>query len=473
MGKVCEEPFLEKVYYENCRGCKLERLNKNQQGVPYKRLLTIWVIVLSSCLPISSLYPFLYFMIRDFHVAQADEDIGYYAGFVGAAYMLGRALTSVFWGMLADKYGRKPTIITGAITVVIFNTLFGFSVNLWMAISTRFLLGSLNGILGPIYAYACESVPYEYQALGLSTLSSAWSIALIMGPAVGGFLAQPTEKYPSLFSKGSIFGRFPYLLPCLCISAFTLPVAIGSFWLPETLHIHNETKSVEDISSPKALKGATPQASSKSLIKNWPLISAIIVYCLFSLHDMAYSEIFSLWAVSPRKLGGLSYTTDRVGTVLSITGVGMLIFQVFIYPHVQKLLGPILWVRITGILSIPLLQSYPSIALLSGLSLTLVINFASIAKNAMTMAAITSLLLMQSRAVDRDQRGTANGIAVTSMSLFKAIGPVLGGALLSWAEKRQHARFLPGSMMMFFLLNVVELAAVLLTFKPFLVERQA
>ena len=33
---------------------------------------------------------------------------------------------------------------------VIFNTLFGLSTNFWMAISTRFLLGSLCGILGPM-----------------------------------------------------------------------------------------------------------------------------------------------------------------------------------------------------------------------------------------------------------------------------------------------------------------------------------
>ena len=33
---------------------------------------------------------------------------------------------------------------------VIFNTLFGHSVNFWMAVTTRFLLGSLNGLLGPI-----------------------------------------------------------------------------------------------------------------------------------------------------------------------------------------------------------------------------------------------------------------------------------------------------------------------------------
>ncbi|KAF5194416.1 hypothetical protein FRX31_015997, partial [Thalictrum thalictroides] len=33
---------------------------------------------------------------------------------------------------------------------VLFNTLFGFSTSFWMAVTTRFLLGSLNGVLGPI-----------------------------------------------------------------------------------------------------------------------------------------------------------------------------------------------------------------------------------------------------------------------------------------------------------------------------------
>ncbi|KAJ0753574.1 putative MFS transporter superfamily [Helianthus annuus] len=53
---------------------------------------------------------------------------------------------------------------------VIFNTIFGFSFNYWMAIITRFLLGFLNGILGTIKAYACEIFPQEYQALGLSAV---------------------------------------------------------------------------------------------------------------------------------------------------------------------------------------------------------------------------------------------------------------------------------------------------------------
>ncbi|KAK3034705.1 hypothetical protein RJ639_032466, partial [Escallonia herrerae] len=109
--------------------------------------------------------------IRDFHIAKREEDIGYYAGYVGSSFMLGRALTSFFWGLVADRYGRKPVIIIGTSAVVIFNTLFGLSTNFWMAICTRFLLGSLNGLLGPIKAYASEVFSENYQALGLSTVS--------------------------------------------------------------------------------------------------------------------------------------------------------------------------------------------------------------------------------------------------------------------------------------------------------------
>ncbi|GJR38481.1 zinc induced facilitator-like 1-like protein isoform X1 [Tanacetum coccineum] len=140
-------------------------------------------------LPISSLFPFLYYMIRDFNIAEKEEDISYYAGFVGSAYMIGRALTSIFWGAVADRYGRKPVILLGTTTVVIFNTLFGFSVNYWMAIITRFLLGFLNGLLGPI------------------KISTSWGTGLIIGPALGGYLAQPAEKFPRLVSPNSLFGR--------------------------------------------------------------------------------------------------------------------------------------------------------------------------------------------------------------------------------------------------------------------------
>ncbi|WOH16228.1 hypothetical protein DCAR_0935777 [Daucus carota subsp. sativus] len=483
-GEDAKETLLKKDYYENCSGCKVEQYKAAQRGLPVKQLFVIWIIVLATVLPISSLFPFLYFMVRDFNIAKQEEDISYYAGFVGSSYMLGRALGSVFWGKVADRYGRKPVIIIGTSTVVIFNTLFGLSLNYWMAIITRFLLGCLNGLLGPIKAYACEIFREEHQALGLSTVTAAWGTGLIIGPALGGFLAQPADNYPDLFSSQSLFGRFPYFLPCLAISLFALVVDIACLWLPETLHKH-ESDSILDVDTIEKLesapfvseateythekKGSDPQGS---IFTNWPLMSSIIVYCVFSLHDMAYSEIFSLWAVSPKRLGGLSFTTEDVGEVLVISGIGLLIFQILVYPLLEKKVGFIMIARISGVISIPLLTSYSFIATLSGLVLVIVLNCASVLKNILSISIITGLFIMQNRAVDQNQRGAANGLAMTLMSLSKAVGPAVGGALLSWAQGRLNAAFLPGAQMVFFILNVVEAIGVAMTFKPFLVERQ-
>ncbi|KAF5177895.1 Zinc induced facilitator-like [Thalictrum thalictroides] len=87
--------------------------------------------------------------------------------------MFGRALTSIFWGVIADRYGRKPVILICTVSVVLFNTLFGLSTSFWMAVVIRFLLGCMNGLLGPMQAYASEVSREEHQALALSLLSTA------------------------------------------------------------------------------------------------------------------------------------------------------------------------------------------------------------------------------------------------------------------------------------------------------------
>ncbi|XP_051147100.1 protein ZINC INDUCED FACILITATOR-LIKE 1-like isoform X2 [Andrographis paniculata] len=421
-------------------------------------------------------------MIRDFGIADREEAISYYAGFVGSSYMLGRALTSVIWGTVADRYGRKPVLIIGCGSVIVFNTMFGLSVNFWMAIVSRFILGTLNGVFGTAKAYGCELVRDEYQALAISAASTAWGTGLVIGPALGGYLAQPAEKYPGMFASDSIFVRFPYFLPCLITSVFAAIVTFACLWIPETLHTHPAKNQVSAQNSYDTLEvtfGGLDEtkewqrksSSEKSLLKNWPLMSSIIVYCVFSLQEMAYTEIFSLWAESPRELGGLSYTTEDVGSVLSISGIGLLVFQCSLYPPFERIFGPIVLCRIFGIISILLLTSYHYIAKLDGIALSIAINCASLLKNTLSLSILTGLVILQNRAVDQDQRGAANGIAISLMSLSQAIGPASGGTLLSWAQTRQDASFLPGDLMVFFALNVINAIGVLMTFKPFLVER--
>ncbi|PHT48641.1 putative peptide/nitrate transporter [Capsicum baccatum] len=353
-----------------------------------------------TALPISSLFPFLYFMVRDFHTADREENISYYAGYV--------ALTSIPWGMIADRYGRKPVIVIGAITVVIFNALFGLSTNFWMAIVMRHMLlrfAEKNNML--------------------------WGYLLRRSTSI---------------KKGTKIKVIPMMLQ--------KELRMVYICLRESM-THSESKIPN---------------SQKSLLKNWPLVSAIIVYCVFQLHDMAYLEIFSLWAVNPRSLGGLSFTTADVGQVLAITGVGLLVFQLFVYPLVERIFGPVMVSRAGAVLSIPLLASYPYIALLSGFCLSIVLNCVSVLKNVLSVSFSTGLLILQNTAVPQEQRGASNGVSMCLMSFAKTIGPAAGGSLLSWAQRHQDADILPGDQLVFFILNVIEFLALLLTFKPFLQE---
>ena len=69
--------------------------------------------------------------------------------------------------------------------------------------------------------------------------------------------------------------------------------------LQETLHNHDSERPRQDTC--KALEAASDtkdkneSASKENLFKNWPLMSSIISYCVFALHDMAYLEV---WVVN-------------------------------------------------------------------------------------------------------------------------------------------------------------------------------
>ena len=51
---------------------------------------------------------------------------------------------------------------------------------------------------------------------------------------MGGYLSQPADKYPSLFSSTGLFADKPFLLPCLAVAIYTfIDFVFAYFWLPE------------------------------------------------------------------------------------------------------------------------------------------------------------------------------------------------------------------------------------------------
>lgn len=66
----------------------------------------------------------------------------------------------------------------------------------------------------------------------------------IIGPVIGGALARPCIFYPTIFRPGSIWDRFPYLLPNLfSAAAVCCGLIVGILFLEET---HSEKRKQRD-----------------------------------------------------------------------------------------------------------------------------------------------------------------------------------------------------------------------------------
>jgi len=196
-------------------------------------------------------------------------------------------------------------------------------------------------------------------------------------------------------------------------------------------------------------------------------MGSVALYCIWSLHDMAYTEILSLWCVSPRSNGGLGLTTTDVGQILAISGFIMLMFQLFAFTSVVNLTGAVLLSRIAAATTVLLMVAYPFMAMLHGLTLWAVLSLLSTVKVLFGAMIFTTSFLLLNNSVTRDQRGAANGLAMSLVSLFKAVGPAAGGSIFAWAQSRQ-SYILPGNQLVFFSLGLIAFFTFISTLDPFL-----
>jgi len=176
-------------------------------------------------------------MVVDFGMASTTDSAGYFAGWITGMFMIGRVMSSIPWGILADRWGRKPCLLISMLNVAVFGVLFGFSSNFVMAMVSRLCIGIGNGFMAVAKTVISEIVANKDQELkAFGILNGTWGIGMIVGPVVGGLLSRPAVLYPQVFASSSLWGRFPYLLPCLCCAAVAVAAEILIFrFVPETL----------------------------------------------------------------------------------------------------------------------------------------------------------------------------------------------------------------------------------------------
>lgn len=203
--------------------------------LPVGQVVTVFMVQLCEGININVLFPFVAFMVEDF--GYTGKELGYHVGGLAATFCLAQFVSSVPWGSLSDRIGRKPPVVMGVLGSAVGMVVLGISTSYSQAVAGRAISGLLTGNVGILKSFLTEITDDSNRGHGFSLMSLGWSLGTILGPLAGGVLAYPAVKYPGVFAQDGIFAEHAFLLPCLlCVACnvltglFTLAFMKESRW---------------------------------------------------------------------------------------------------------------------------------------------------------------------------------------------------------------------------------------------------
>lgn len=116
--------------------------------------------------------------------------VGYYAGLAISTNALAAALMAPIWGSLADRYGRKPMMVRAAFVMIFTMGGLAFVPNVFWLLVLRVLNGMFTGYIPNSTALIASQVPKEKTGYALGILSTGAVAGNLIGPTLGGFLAE-------------------------------------------------------------------------------------------------------------------------------------------------------------------------------------------------------------------------------------------------------------------------------------------
>ena len=116
--------------------------------------------------------------------------VEYYAGLAVSTNALAAALMAPIWGSLADRYGRKPMMVRAAFVMIFTMGGMAFVPNVFWLLVLRVLNGVFTGYIPNATALIASQVPKDKTGYALGTLSTGAVAGNLIGPTLGGVLAE-------------------------------------------------------------------------------------------------------------------------------------------------------------------------------------------------------------------------------------------------------------------------------------------
>jgi MFS transporter, DHA1 family, multidrug resistance protein len=311
-------------------------------------------------------------------------------GYLTAAFAIAQLIVSPFAGKAADKFGRKIMIVIGLFIFGFSEFLFGIGKEIETLFISRILGGiSAAFIMPAVTAFIADITNLDTRPKALGYMSAAISTGFIIGPGIGGFLADFGIRVPFFFAGA--LGVTAAILSIICLS---------------------EPKRADE----EIEKSSGGKLGFKRVTEPKYLIAFLLIF-IASFGLAAFESFFSLFADHK-----FQFKPSDIAVVITGGAIFGAISQVLLFDRLTRIWGEIKLIRYSLILSAVLVylmtvvQSYLSI---------LLVTFIVFVGFDLFRPAVTSYL----STIAGNEQGFVGGMNSMFTSLANISGPILGGML--------------------------------------------
>lgn len=312
-------------------------------------------------------------------------------GYLTAAFAFTQLIFSPFTGRAADKFGRKIIIVIGLFIFAFSELLFGLGETIEVLFLSR-MLGGLAGafIMPAVTAFIVDITTNKNRARSLGYMTAAINFGFIIGPGIGGVLAEIATRLP-----------------------FFIAAALGLISAILSIFMLNEPERVTEVAADKT------EVTTSNFRKIFTPIFFIAFLVIFvsSFGLAAFESFFSLYF--DRKLG---FTPADIAIAIAGGAIIGTFAQIVLFEPLTRRYGELNIIRVSIIYTailvfvITFLDSYWSVM---AVAFIIFIGFDLI------RPAVTTFLSH----IAGNNQGFAGGMNSFFTSLANVIGPVIAGIL--------------------------------------------
>lgn len=316
------------------------------------------------------------------------------AGLMIAIFAGAQLIMSPIAGKWTDQYGRRKMIIFGLSGLTASMFVFYAVDSIYLLYVSRVIGGVGAALMIPaIFAYVADITTMDQRAKGNSLVSAAMSLGIVIGPGVGGFLAEYGLKVPFLVSA----------LVSLVAVIFSVIV------LKESM---SEQASA-------AAKNTQEESMASKMVRSvkMPYFVPLIITLVMSFGLMAYESVLGLFV--DNQFGA---SPQDIALMITATGIISVVVQLFIVDRLVsrigegKVLNIFLGVAAFGFLLTLFASSYAVF-----FAITLLIFLATSILRPVLNTLISKLA--------GNEQGFAMGMNNSYMSIGNILGPTIAGML--------------------------------------------